>query len=88
MFPGIQVEDTQLPRGSRQYSGGSPPTTQKRLEPTATPSERRDSGGQHYPRGPLSVDLSEEGASRSGTQDDLLARTFDLQGLHNLESGE
>ncbi len=85
MFPGIQVEDTHLPRIARQDSN-SPPTTQRRLDSVATSSER--DSGNHSPRGPLSVDLSEEGQSRSGTQDDLLARTFDVQGLHDLESGE
>lgn len=93
MFPGISVCERN-PRAlpSSQQSGDLPPVSGRHLAPATTPEKQRyddkeDQGGDHSPRGPLSVDMSEEGAtSRSGTLvDDELARTFDLRDLESAE---
>ena len=86
MFPGITVDDKRQghPAQSIEQGKSLPPVTRlSNLAPASHPDKFEN--GDHSPRGPLSVDLSEEGTSRSGTVDDELARTFDLRDLESAE---
>ena len=91
MFPGIAPSDKQAGAPSQQQSSSSPqhsPQNTRRslnLAPASSPDKQQHAGGDQSPRGPLSVDMSEDGASRSGTVDDELARTFDLRDLESAE---
>lgn len=91
MFPGITVCEKQqkripaMPQESNTPPNDSPTTTSHNLAPASSPDKELHDSGDQSPRGPLSVDLSEEGTSRSGTVDDELARTFDLRDLESAE---
>ena len=101
MFPGITVCERQTGLPAPQQSGifqtassqngSSPYSTRINLAPASSPDKQDLNGDKQYlagdqsPRGPLSVDMSEGETSRSGTVDDELARTFDLQDLESAE---
>lgn len=82
MFPGIEVRE-QRPAVER-YTNTQLLDTKPDWGIISSPPGKSEPGDQS-PRGPLSVEMSTEGTSRSGTIDDELARTFDLRDLEAAE---
>lgn len=92
MFPGISVsEKCKGPCPLQLAPSGSPSSTRLDLSPAPQSSniDKLIVRGDESPTGPLSVDMSDDGTSRSGTlnsnADDELARTFDLRDLESAE---